>query len=144
TSCEVPRKCRPCRERTMDELHTPVSYGEWVKQRRKMLDLTQAELAQRAGCSVFALRKIESGERRPSKQLARLLAKALEVPAEAQDAFTRMARGEISPERLGLLPTVPAAAPAPEPPANVSPLDNLPIHLPPLLGREPQLTALSG
>src|SRR5690606_9522979 len=32
----------------------------------------------------------------------------------------------------------------PEPPANVSPLDNLPIHLPPLLGREPQLTALSG
>jgi transcriptional regulator with XRE-family HTH domain len=42
--------------------------------RRKALDQTREELARRSGCSVHALRKIESGERRPSKQLAGLLA----------------------------------------------------------------------
>jgi transcriptional regulator with XRE-family HTH domain len=50
----------------------------WIKQRRKTLDLTQEGLAQRAGCSVFALRKIESDGRRPSRQLAELMADALD------------------------------------------------------------------
>jgi DNA-binding XRE family transcriptional regulator len=50
----------------------------WIKQRRKTLDLTQEGLVQRAGCSVFALRKIEFGERRPSRQLAELMADALD------------------------------------------------------------------
>jgi transcriptional regulator with XRE-family HTH domain len=63
----------------MDDQEIPVSFGEWLKSRRKAFDLTQEELAQRSGCSVFALRKIESGERRPSKQLAGLLAAALEI-----------------------------------------------------------------
>lgn len=121
---------------------SPVSYGDWLKHRRKQLDLTQAELAERAGCSVFALRKIESGERRPSKQLARLLAEALEVPVEAQDTLARVARGEVSPDRLHL-PT-PASTgvytPAPSPAA--APVGNLPVNLPPLLGREPELDAL--
>lgn len=124
----------------MDNQDPPLSYGDWLKQRRKTLDLTQAELAGRAGCSVFALRKIESGERRPSKQLARLLAEALDVPVEAQAAVTRMARGEVSPERLHL----PAATGAPPLPPTASPVDNLPVNLLPLLGREPELAALSG
>lgn len=50
-----------------------IFFSDWLKRRRQSLDLTQAELAERAGCSVFALRKIETGERRPSKQLAGLL-----------------------------------------------------------------------
>lgn len=45
---------------------SPLFFGDWLKRRRQGLDLTQAELAERAGCSVFALRKIETGERRPS------------------------------------------------------------------------------
>ena len=45
----------------MDNLEIPGSFGDWLKARRKALDLTQEELAQRAGCSIFALRKIESG-----------------------------------------------------------------------------------
>jgi len=53
----------------MDDIHFPSSFGEWFKLRRKMLDMTQNELAQSAGCSVFALRKIESGERRPPNSL---------------------------------------------------------------------------
>lgn len=70
----------------MDEDNLPVTFGEWMKHRRRTLDLTQAELAQRSGCSIFTLRKIESGERRPSKQLARLFARSLEFLGEAQAA----------------------------------------------------------
>ena len=34
-----------------------VSFGEWLKQRRKALDLTQNELAERVGCSLATIRK---------------------------------------------------------------------------------------
>ena len=44
------------------------SFGNWVKHRRKALDLTQLELAQRVGCSLATIVKIESDERRPSRQ----------------------------------------------------------------------------
>ena len=81
-------------------MEPPVFFGEWLKQRRKILDLTQDELAERVGCSVFALRKIESGERRPSKQLAALLAVALEIPEEERPTFIRVARGDLTLERM--------------------------------------------
>ena len=84
----------------MDRAKFPLFFGEWVKKRRKVLDLTQEELAQRAGCSVFALRKIESGERRPSKQLAELLARSLEISSDEKQTFIRVARGETNLERL--------------------------------------------
>jgi transcriptional regulator with XRE-family HTH domain len=38
---------------------SPHFFGEWLKRRRQSLDLTQAELAKRVDCSLFALRKIE-------------------------------------------------------------------------------------
>jgi len=41
-------------------MDSPVFFGEWVKRRRKALDLPQEELAQRADSSKFPLRKIES------------------------------------------------------------------------------------
>lgn len=65
-----------------------------------MLDLTQEELAERAGCSIFALRKIEAEERRPSKQLAGLLADALEISENDKPTFIRVARGDLILERL--------------------------------------------
>ncbi|HET9224445.1 MAG TPA: helix-turn-helix transcriptional regulator, partial [Roseiflexaceae bacterium] len=42
-----------------------VSFGYWVRRRRKALDLTQAELAQRVGCAMVTIKKIEADERRP-------------------------------------------------------------------------------
>jgi predicted ATPase/transcriptional regulator with XRE-family HTH domain len=84
----------------MVEQISPVIFNHWLKQRRKTLDMTQGELANRVGCSVGALRKIESGERRPSKQLAGLLAEALELPIEERPIFIRVARGELNIERL--------------------------------------------
>jgi len=52
----------------------------WLKQRRKDLDLTHEELAEKAGCSVDMVRRIEGGTARPSRQLAELLAASLSMP----------------------------------------------------------------
>jgi len=125
----------------MDKSDLPVFFGEWVKKRRKALDLTQEELAQRAGCSVFALRKIESGERRPSKQLAELLADSLEIPSEEKQTFVRVARGETSLERLHL-PSLDSslASLSNLQPTSVS--NRIPLQPTPLLGRDSELAAM--
>ncbi|KPK03150.1 MAG: hypothetical protein AMJ56_19815 [Anaerolineae bacterium SG8_19] len=70
------------------------SFGYWVRRRRKALDLTQAALADRIHCSVETVKKIERDERRPSCQLAELLAQQLAVPAEELEAFVACARGQ--------------------------------------------------
>ena len=71
-----------------------VSFGYWVRRRRKTLDLTQVTLAQRVGCSVVTIRKIERDERRPSRQMAELLADHLLIPDAERDNYIRLARGE--------------------------------------------------
>jgi len=50
------------------------SFGRWLRQRRRMLDLTQEALARQAVCSVGAIRKIEAElfEVAISKQVARV------------------------------------------------------------------------
>lgn len=125
------------RQRRFDALETPGSFGEWLKQRRRTLELTQDELAQRAGCSIFALRKIESGERRPSKQLAGLLAIALEIPEADRPTFIRVARGDLNLGRLRTPDPSPAFPPRPKPAP-----DTLPVHITPLLGRDSELAAM--
>jgi predicted ATPase/DNA-binding XRE family transcriptional regulator len=123
-------------------LETPDSFGEWVKRRRKALDLIQEELAERAGCSVFALRKIESGERRPSKQLAGLLAAALEIPEEDKQTFIRVARGDLKLERLQVpSPDVTSVSLPDDSPAPA--MNRLPLQPTPLLGRELELAAMT-
>jgi predicted ATPase/transcriptional regulator with XRE-family HTH domain len=87
-----------------------VSFGAWVARLRRAEDLTQHALAQRVGCSVSALRKIEADERRPSREVAELLARALGVPAEQQPLFLRVARREVMVERLPAPEEVAAAA----------------------------------
>ncbi len=68
------------------------SFGEWLRQRRKLLDLTQAGLAAQVSVSPVTIRKIEAGDRKPSKELARLLAIALHVPEREHAAFLHFAR----------------------------------------------------
>ena len=124
------------------EEDVPLCFSEWLKRRRQELDLTQEQLAQRASCSVFAIRKMESGERHPSRQLARTLARSLEIPHEDEAVFIKAARGEVSMERLASLARTPSYD---SPPAVKS--SPLPVHLPkPLtrfIGREPELSSLS-
>ena len=124
------------------EEDSPPDFSEWLKRRRQELDLTQEQLAQRANCSVFAIRKMESGERRPSRQLARILAQSLEIPNKDQPVFIKAARGELSMERLASLTRMPASDSQPAVTSSPLPI-NLPRSLTPFIGREPELTALA-
>ena len=74
----------------------PASFGYWVRRRRKALDLTQAELAQRVGCAEVTIHKIEADERRPSSQIAELLAEHLRIPPAERATFLQRARGEVA------------------------------------------------
>lgn len=76
------------------------SFGYWVRRRRKALDLTQDALAKRVGCSVMTIRKIEGDLRRPSRQMAELLADCLNVGAHERERFISAARAELRVERL--------------------------------------------
>src|SRR5689334_15401323 len=85
------------------------SFGAWVRRRRKALDLTQADLARRVGCAESMLRKIEADARRPSRQIAERLARALELPEGERAAFLQAARAELAVDRLA----APGEAPPP-------------------------------
>ncbi len=71
---------------------TNLTFSAWLRLRRRQLDLTQKELAERSSCSVVTIRKIEQGNRRPSKQLAELIAAALLVPVDQVADFVTYAR----------------------------------------------------
>ena len=96
----------------MDE--RTLSFGYWLKRRRKALDLTQEALAGRACCSGYAIRKIEADERRPSRQLAERLADAVGVPDSERDDFVEAARstGQSRPLRVDATPLSPASSSA--------------------------------
>jgi predicted ATPase/transcriptional regulator with XRE-family HTH domain len=119
----------------------PLHFSAWLKRRRQELDLTQEQLAQRANCSVFAIRKMESGERRPSRQIARTLAQALEIRCEDQAVFIQAARGELSMGRLASLAYTPSRKSQPDITSSPRPV-NLPKALTPFIGREPEISAL--
>lgn len=67
-------------------------FDDWVRQRRKALDMTQGELAARVGCAAVTIKKIEQATRRPSRQMAERLAEALAIPEAQRDVFVRLAR----------------------------------------------------
>jgi len=108
------------------------SFGEWLRQRRSALGLTRVELAECAGCSVSALRKIEADERRPSRQLAQLLAGCLRIAPDEQPAFVEAARGARRVARLA----------APQLTAGSFVPNALPIPATPLIGRNAELATL--
>ena len=70
------------------------SFGQWLKQRRKTLDLTREQLAQSVGCATVTLYKIEIDERRPSQQLAARLAEHLNIPLDERTTFVQFARAK--------------------------------------------------
>ena len=104
-------------------MHAIASFGAWVKQCRMQLDLTQELLAERVGCAVQTIRKIEAGARRPSLLMAERLAQALEVPSEECRAFLKAARAG----GTSVLPELPAV-PRETPPARVPVLPTFPTR----------------
>jgi len=112
-----------------------VTFSEWLRQQRIQMGLTGKELADRVGCSVVTIRKIEYGERRPSAQIAELLANSLNIPPGERSTFVKVARGELSADRLSMaLKPVTASSP---------PRTNLPILPTPLIGRQHEVEELS-
>ncbi len=112
------------------------SFGRWLRQRRRALDLTQDDLARRVGCALVTIQKLEAEERRPSRLLAERLADCLQVAADERAAIITLARGE--PYRD------PAAVEAPEHQlrAPQQPPSNLPAPLTRLIGRKQDIAAV--
>lgn len=120
-----------------------ISFGLWLKERRKRLDLTQADLANCVGCSMMTIRKIEADERRPSRQIAELLANCLDIPVAERPTFLKVARAELRVDRLTKIsPTEPADRVSGASPPRLTP--PLPTPLTPLVGREHELAAIAG
>jgi predicted ATPase/transcriptional regulator with XRE-family HTH domain len=129
------------------------SFGDWIKHRRKALDLTQEELAKRVGCSVSLIFKIEADARRPSRQIAELLATILEISPEQQSLFLKIARQQkgvqsletIAPPPRQPFETYPPLSSAPPgKPVLVNELrkSDLPSPGTPLIGREHELSVV--
>ena len=110
------------------------SFGYWLRRHRKALDWTQAELARRVNCTAATIRKIEADERKPSRQLAELLADQLNVPADQRAAFLHAARHAVFSDALSL------ATPAP---ISARPPHNLPAPLTALVNRVRDIAVVS-
>ncbi|MFZ4659907.1 MAG: ATP-binding protein [Caldilineaceae bacterium] len=130
-----------------------LSFGLWLKDRRRVLGLTQQDLTQRAACSLSSLRKIEADELTPSRELALLLADALGIAATEQEAFVAFARDERRAALTPALVTTTAlpplhaslAVPPPQPPPapSVPPRPtSLPLQVTPFIGRADEVDAV--
>ena len=112
-----------------------ISFGEWMAKRRKILDMTQRELASQTNCALATIKKIEMDERRPSRDLAEALAGALQIPPESQLNFIECARG------LRLVDVLAAIGKRDESEKITTPVPsaNLPAQSTPFVGREAEL-----
>lgn len=118
------------------------SFPDWLKRRRKALDLSREALAQSVHCSASAVRRLEAGDLRPSTQLAGLLADVLGVAPAERKNFVLYARGvsQTPPPPDDYSPVVSAATAAagPEPSAG-----DLPAPLTSFVGRKQEVTAVT-
>ncbi len=97
------------------------SFGVWLRQRRRALDLTQEALAQRVGCARITIRRIEADELKPSQQLAELFAEHLGVPLAERKRWLQFARGiaQFPQPQVSDLPAM-TLVPRVKPPTNLS------------------------
>lgn len=114
------------------------TFGSWLRERRRELDLTQDELGELVACSGDAIRKIELGDRRPSKQVAELLVEALKVPSTEAANFVRLARASGTGAYITLLPS---ALGSQEKKPQSTP-NNLPAPVTRFIGRQRELELL--
>ncbi|MEM7336752.1 MAG: tetratricopeptide repeat protein, partial [Chloroflexota bacterium] len=94
------------------------------------LGLTRVKLANSVGCSPITIKKIERDERRPSVQIAELLAEHLQLPNPHKVNFLRKARGKFVesfiPPNLNVNQTPPSKPKSPDRFKILSRLDILP------------------
>jgi predicted ATPase/DNA-binding XRE family transcriptional regulator len=110
----------------MMESFEEISFGEWLRQRRRMLDLTQQDFADQVGCARITLRRIESDTLKPSKELALILLKTVGIPQNQLEQWAHFARGQ-------------SGMPLEQPISESKPQTNLPASLTSFIGREREL-----
>jgi predicted ATPase/transcriptional regulator with XRE-family HTH domain len=116
------------------------SFGYWLRLKRKALDLTREALADRVGCSVSMIRKLEDEERHPSAQIAELLAEIFKIPPTERPDFLRFARGDwrsapsLGDEEAPWRVSTPALSQQPR--------SNLPATFTSLIGRDKDIAAV--
>lgn len=109
-------------------------FGEWLKRRRRALELSREKLAQRVGYSFETIKKIEESSLKPSPQLTERLALVLDVPVPDHPAFLAFARSD---KTAGAFAFTRAAPPAPA----GAPRAVLPAPATSLLGRGREIHA---
>lgn len=152
------RRCAAGRSGAAIVMSGAITFGQWLREQRKRRDLTQEMLAERIGCSIGAIQKIEVGARRPSRQVAELLAEALNIPESDVAEFVRFARSreEAAEAAYDSAPTATLQAGSGVAPDSASgngqngqateaplPSDNLPAQLTQLVGRDSEVTEIS-
>lgn len=112
------------------------SFGNFIRRRRKSLDLTQADLARQVYCSLSTIKKIELDERHPSSIMAERLAQCLQIEGSDRESFLAAAIAEMSFDRLNLPVAMHDLLPA---------QSNLTAYLPstPFIGYRNELAELS-
>src|SRR5512141_3446608 len=70
-----------------------ISFGTWLRQKRRALDLTQKALADQVGCATITLRRMEADQYKPSTELALVLFEKLGIPEPERTHWVRFARG---------------------------------------------------
>jgi predicted ATPase/DNA-binding XRE family transcriptional regulator len=110
-----------------------VSFGEWLKRRRKAAGWTQEQLALKITCSTSALRKFEAEERFPSAQIIEKLAEVFDISSTERVSFLRFARGDWESAPAWVMEDEPWRV------SSKSLRSNLPASLTSLIGREQQV-----
>lgn len=114
------------------------SFGYWLKRKRKALDLTREELAERIGYSAATIRKVEDEERRASAQIVERLAEVFKIPAQERTAFLHFARGDWLSAPAQIDEDIPWQT------SQKSVRSNLPAGVTSLIGREQDIAAVYG
>src|SRR5215207_1672199 len=70
-----------------------ISFGRWLYNRRRSVDLTRQALANQVGCAEITLRRIENDTLKPSKELALILLEKLGIPKNEYPRWLEFARG---------------------------------------------------
>ena len=109
-----------------------LTFGAWLKRRRRALDMTQRDLAERVGCAVGTVRRLEADDLRPSRQVAERLAEVLMLPSSIQASFIAFARDVHQATAFALPPEPPRPSGQPTLPGTRPALPRPPT---PLLGR---------
>jgi predicted ATPase/DNA-binding XRE family transcriptional regulator len=108
-----------------------ISFGTWLRQKRRSLDLTQKAFADQIGCAEITVRRMEADGYKPSRELALTLFEKLGIPEPERSQWISFARG------MSSLPG--KSIPRPN-----KPTSNLPVSLTSFIGREKEQQEVVG